>query len=225
MLYWPIAFRSCHAATLFRCSGLLAMIVPLCGCHVLERPRSEPTSPTAAIDVGQTPNFATIPQARTSPLGQGDFMSDIHLVCDYPYPPEKVWRVLTEPALMAHWALNGRPEGFSTAVGTHFRLVGKSRIGWSGVIECEVLEAREPSVLRYSWVADGGDALQLTYRLEPHNGVTRFTFDQTGFKGIGGFLLAKLVMTPVRKKMFGERIPNLLNDLDNDLGSMRKPNE
>jgi len=152
-------------------------------------------------------------------------MSSIHLVRDYPHPPEKLWRVLTDPALMARWALNGRPEGFSTAVGTHFRLIGKPQIGWSGVIECEVLEAREPSVLRYSWVADGGDMLQLTYRLEPHNGGTRFTFDQTGFKGIGGFFLAKLVMTPVRKKMFGVRIPNLLNDLDNDLGSTRKPNE
>jgi hypothetical protein len=114
---------------------------------------------------------------------------------------------------------------FTTAVGTHFRLIGKPQIGWSGVIECEVLEAREPSVLRYSWVADGGDELQLTYRLEPHNGGTRFTFDQTGFKGIGGFLLAKLVMTPIRKKMFCERIPNLLNEFDNDLGSTLNPNE
>ena len=113
----------------------------------------------------------------------------------------------------------------STAVAHGFRLIGKPQFGWRGVIDCEVLEAREPSVLRYSWVADGGDMLQLTYRLEPHNGVTRFTFDQTGFKGIGGFLLAKLVMTPVRKEMFGVRIPNLLNDLDHDRGSKRKPNE
>jgi uncharacterized protein YndB with AHSA1/START domain len=155
-------------------------------------------------------------------------MSGIHLERDYPHPPERVWRVLTDPALMERWALNGRPEGFSTAVGTQFRLIGKPQIGWSGVIECEVLEAREPSVLRYSWVADGGDALQLTYRLEPHNGGTRFTFDQTGFTGIGGFLLAKLVMTPIRKKMFGERIPALLNNLGEDgepsLGSTLKPN-
>jgi Activator of Hsp90 ATPase homolog 1-like protein len=99
-------------------------------------------------------------------------------------------------------------------VGTRFRLIGKPQIGWSGIVDCDVLEAREPSKLRYSWVADGGDVLQLSYRLEPHNGGTRFTFDQTGFKGVGGFLLAKLVMTPVRKKMFGARIPALLDDLD-----------
>jgi uncharacterized protein YndB with AHSA1/START domain len=145
---------------------------------------------------------------------QGAFMSAIHLVHDYSHPPEKVWRVLTDPAFMERWALKARPEGFSTAVGTRFRLIGKPQIGWSGIIDCEVLEAREPSVLRYSWVADGGDALQLTYRLEPHDGGTRFTFDQTGFRGTGGFVLAKLVMTPVRKKMFGERIPLLLEELE-----------
>ena len=152
-------------------------------------------------------------------------MSSIHLVRDYTHSPEKVWRVLTDPALMERWALNGRPEGFSTAVGTRFRLIGKPQIGWSGAIDCEVLEAREPSVLRYSWIADGGDVLQLTYKLEPHNGGTRFTFDQTGFKGIGAFLLAKLVMTPIRKAMFGERIPNILTDLDNDLSGTLKPNK
>jgi hypothetical protein len=62
-------------------------------------------------------------------------------------------------------------------------------------------------------------------RAGAHNGGTRFTFDQTGFKGIGGFLLAKLVMTPVRKEMFGVRIPSLLSDLDHELRITRKPNE
>jgi hypothetical protein len=33
---------------------------------------------------------------------------------------------------------------------------------------------------------------------------------------VGGFFLAKLVITPIRKKMFGKRIPALLNELDND---------
>jgi uncharacterized protein YndB with AHSA1/START domain len=141
-------------------------------------------------------------------------MSNIHIVYDYPQSPEKAWRVLTEPAFIERWALNGRPEGFSPVVGTRFRLLGKPRMGWSGVIDCEVLEAREPSILRYSWVADGGDVLQLTYNLEPYRGGTRFTFDQTGFRGIGGFFLAKIVMTPNRKDMFGTRVPALLKELE-----------
>ena len=48
-------------------------------------------------------------------------MSEIHIVRDYPQPPAKVWRALTDPALIPRWTstgAGGRPEGFSTAVGT-----------------------------------------------------------------------------------------------------------
>jgi uncharacterized protein YndB with AHSA1/START domain len=203
----PIAFQMFPATTLLA-------VLPLFGCHVMERPRAELAAPVTARD-DAPPNDTQSPRSgATSQQAQGDFMSGIHLIHDYPHSPEKVWQVLTDPALMERWALNGRPEGFSTAVGTKFRLIGKPQIGWSGVIDCEVLEASEPSVLRYSWVADGGDMLQLTYGLEPRDGGTRFTFDQTGFRGIGGFFLAKLVMTPIRKKMFDERIPLLLQELE-----------
>jgi uncharacterized protein YndB with AHSA1/START domain len=68
------------------------------------------------------------------------------------------------------------PEGFSIAVGTRFRPVSKPRPGSRGFIECEVLEAREPSLLRYSWVGDeGGDVTEVSNRLEPYLGGTRFT--------------------------------------------------
>lgn len=140
--------------------------------------------------------------------------SDIRLIREYRQPPARVWRVLTDPALMAVWG--SRPEGFSPTLGTKFMYVDDPMPGWSGFIECEVLEAREPSVLRYSWVADEGDPLELVYRLKPHEGGTRLTFEQTGFKGIGGFLLAKMIMGPVRRKMFGVRIPALLDELGDE---------
>jgi uncharacterized protein YndB with AHSA1/START domain len=140
--------------------------------------------------------------------------SDIRIVREYPHPPAKVWRALTEPRLMRRWMIAAQPEGFSPAVGTRFKFVGKRQLGWSGVIDCEVLEAREPSLLRYSWVADGGAVTQVAYRLEPTASGTRFTFEHTGFTGIGGFVLAKLVMTPIRKKMFGVRVPAVLADDD-----------
>ena len=56
--------------------------------------------------------------------------------------------------------------------------------------------------------------MQLTYNLEPYRGGTRFTFDQTGFRGIGGFFLAKIVMTSIRKDMFATRVPALLKELE-----------
>jgi uncharacterized protein YndB with AHSA1/START domain len=158
--------------------------------------------------------------ATTSAKAEGASMSDIRIVREYPHPPAKVWRALTDPALMTLWMVAARPEGFKTVVGTRFTFVGKPQMGWSGIVDCELLEAREPSLLRYSWRADAGDLTKVTYRLEPHGSGTRFTFEHTGFTGIGGFLLAKVVMTPIRKKMFGVRVPAVLADVD-DEGKLR----
>jgi uncharacterized protein YndB with AHSA1/START domain len=146
-------------------------------------------------------------------------MSDIRIVRDYPHPPSKVWRALTVPALMALWGM--RPEGFQPVVGNRFKYVAKPQPGWRGFVECEVVEAREPSVLRMSWVGDdSGKATFVTYRLGPHAGGTRLTFEHTGFTGVGGFLLAKLMMGPGWKKMLGTIIPAVLNDVD-DEGKLR----
>jgi uncharacterized protein YndB with AHSA1/START domain len=217
---WHQTIRLSFVASKRMSPALILMpLTVMLGCHSFEALKSIDARATPVAD-GREMNIIADRPATTSRHAQGAIMSNIHLVHDYRHPPEKVWRVLTDPSLMARWALNGRPEGFSTAVGTRFKLIGKPQPGWSGVIDCEVLEAREPAVLRYSWVADEGDGLQLTYRLEPHDGGTRFTFDQTGFTGIGGFFLAKVVMTPIRKKMFGVRIPALLNELD-DEGTLR----
>ena len=145
-------------------------------------------------------------------------MSEIRLVRDYVQPPAQVWRALTDPVLMASWMVAAIPKGFSPAVGTRFRFVGKPTIGWSGIVKCEVLEASEPQLLRYAWVADDErEVMEVTYRLEPHGTGTRFTFLHTGFTGAGGLFLAKAVMTPIRKKMFGERLLAVLGDLDDGL--------
>jgi uncharacterized protein YndB with AHSA1/START domain len=111
---------------------------------------------------------------------RGVLVSEIRIVRDYPHPAEKVWRALTDPALITLWTsagAGGRPEGFTPVPGTRFRFVAKPKPGWNGIVDCEVLEADEPRLLRYSW-ADGnggGDVTQVAYRLEPRAGGTRFT--------------------------------------------------
>src|SRR3954463_3384994 len=107
-------------------------------------------------------------------------VSEFRIVNEYPdHPPEKVWRVLTDPALIPRWTSTGRggrPVGFSTVVGTRFKLVAKPMPGWNGVVECEVLEVRAPSLLRYSWRGgDDDDVTLVTNRLEPLADGTRFT--------------------------------------------------
>jgi uncharacterized protein YndB with AHSA1/START domain len=146
-------------------------------------------------------------------------MSDLRIVRDYPHPPSKVWRVLTEPPLMA--LLGMQPEGYSPVVGTRFRFVGKPNPGWRGFVECEVLESREPSVLRYSWDDDGkGRPTHVAYTLEPHAGGTRLTLEHTGFTGVSGFLFTKLVMGPGWRKTLGTSLPAVLADLDEE-GKLR----
>ncbi|HEV2374626.1 MAG TPA: SRPBCC domain-containing protein [Streptosporangiaceae bacterium] len=143
-------------------------------------------------------------------------MTGIHIVRDYPHPPAQVWRAVTDPELVPRWTATGagaRPVGFSPTPGARFQFVAKPRLGWRGTVDCEVLEVREPSVLRFSWVGDeGGKPTYVTYRIEPHGGGTRFTYDHTGFSGIGGFFVATLLGS-VRRKMLTVGLPAVLNDL------------
>ncbi len=146
-------------------------------------------------------------------------MSDIRIVTDYPHSPAKVWRAVTDPALIPRWTATGaggRPEGFTPVAGTKFRFIAKPKPGWNGIVDCEVLEVNAPSLLRYSWTGDdgGGDAVtEVLYRLEPHAGGTRFTYLHTGFTGVGGVFMAKL-LGRVRRNMLTVGLPAVLDDLD-----------
>ncbi len=150
-------------------------------------------------------------------------MSEIHISRNYPHCRAKVWRAVTDPALVPLWTVTGaggRLEGFVPVVGTKFRLVAKPKPGWNGVVDCEVLEVNEPALLRYSWTGDkGGDVTEVVYRLEPHASGTRFTYDHTGFTGVGGAFMAKL-LGHVRRKMLRKGLPLVLDDLDDD-GTLR----
>ena len=146
-------------------------------------------------------------------------MPSIRIVRDYPHSPAKVWRAVTDPAIIPLWTATGaggRPEGFSTTVGTKFRFVAKPKPGWNGIVNCEVLEVAEPSLLRYSWTDDaGGDVTEVVYRVEPHDDGTRFVYEHTGFTGAGGFFMARL-LGHVRRRMLNVGLPAVLGDLDDD---------
>lgn len=149
-------------------------------------------------------------------------MSEIHIVRDYPYAPARVWHAVTDPDLVPLWTSTGRggrPVNFRPEVGTTFRFVGKPTPGWDGTVDCEVLELNAPSLFRYSWTSGDGPRTLVTYRLEPHGEGTRFTYDHTGYTGLGGFLLAGL-LGRVRRRMLSEGLPAVLADID-DEGRLR----
>jgi uncharacterized protein YndB with AHSA1/START domain len=146
-------------------------------------------------------------------------MSAVRIVRDYPHSPAKVWRVLTEPALMALWGM--RPEGYQPVAGTRFKLIGKPNKHWRGFVECVVLEAHEPSLLRYSWVGDdGGSETFVTYTLQAHAGGTRLRLEHSGFTGLNGLFMTHLIMGPGWRKMLDGEFPAVLDGVD-DAGQLR----
>jgi uncharacterized protein YndB with AHSA1/START domain len=144
-------------------------------------------------------------------------VSDFRIAKEYPHAVAKVWRALTDPALIPLWTSTGkggRPVGFLPVVGTKFQFVAKPMPGWGGVVACEVLEVDEPSLLRYSWLGDEKDDVTLvTYRLEPLHSGTRLVWEHTGFTGIGGFVVSK-VLARVLRTMLDVGLPAVLDDID-----------
>jgi uncharacterized protein YndB with AHSA1/START domain len=112
----------------------------------------------------------------------------------YPHPPERVWRALTTPALLASWLMES--EDFAPVVGRRFRFRTAPKPGFDGVVHCEVLEADPPRRLAYTW-AGGGSVRKrpttVTWTLHPEGSGTRLELEHAGFRGIGGFLLRAML--------------------------------
>ena len=112
---------------------------------------------------------------------------------DLPYPPEKVWRALTDGQLIAQWLM---PTTFDLStcggnpVGTRFTFKTKPMGDWDGVVHCEVLLAEPPRLLRYSWMGGSetnskyGSTLDsvVTWTLTATAGGTHLKMEHAGFR-------------------------------------------
>ncbi|MBE7447475.1 MAG: SRPBCC domain-containing protein [Kofleriaceae bacterium] len=114
----------------------------------------------------------------TTPRGQTDTLS---LEVELPHAPEKVWRALTDPALLAEWLLPV-VEG-ELAAGAAFTFQTQPFPGWDGTVRCQVLEREPPRRLRYSWtVGDLELDTIVTFTLTPTAAGTRLVIAQAGFQ-------------------------------------------
>ena len=103
----------------------------------------------------------------------------ISLQFDLHHPPEKVWRALTDPSLLAEWllpviALDLQP-------GAVFTFRAQPQLGWDGIVNCRFLEIEAHSKLSYTWVAGDIDTV-VTFTLTPTASGTRLSLVQSGFK-------------------------------------------
>jgi uncharacterized protein YndB with AHSA1/START domain len=96
------------------------------------------------------------------------------------HPPPDVWRVLTEPDLLAAWLM---PNDFLPRVGHRFtfRTDPVPDQGFDGVVHCEVLRLEPPRLLRISWAAGPRLDTTVTWRLEPEGTGTRLFLTHDGF--------------------------------------------
>lgn len=98
----------------------------------------------------------------------------------YPYPPERVWQVITNRHALAAWLMEN---DFEPRVGHKFRFQTEPYKGINNTIYCEVIKLDEPRSLSYTW--RGSFMCQptvVTWTLLPVEGGTKLQLEHTGFE-------------------------------------------
>ncbi|WP_404403687.1 SRPBCC domain-containing protein [Pelagibacterium halotolerans] len=99
---------------------------------------------------------------------------------EFPHPPEKLWRALTQPHLIEDWLMKN---DFKPDVGHKFQLTGT----WGGVLDCEVLEVEPHKTLSYTWNFEHEDPAYrlhsvVVFTLTPTANGTQLRVEQSGFR-------------------------------------------
>ena len=93
--------------------------------------------------------------------------------------PEKVWRALTDPVLLAEWLLP--VVDLKLEPGAAFTFRRPPLPGWDGIVNCRFLEIEAQRKLSYTWVVGDMDTV-VTFTLTPTASGTRLSLVQSGFK-------------------------------------------
>ena len=89
------------------------------------------------------------------------------------YPPERIWRALTQPHLIEEWLMKN---DFAPVVDHHFKLSAD----W-GAVDCQVLTVEPNKKLSYTWAAHGLESV-VTWTLTPTSTGTQLRMEQSGFR-------------------------------------------
>jgi uncharacterized protein YndB with AHSA1/START domain len=115
--------------------------------------------------------------ADTTAKGQNEAIT---FEFDLPHKPEKVWRALTDPELLAEWLLPAI--GFELEPGKAFTLrAPQAYPGWDGIVNCRFVEIEHLRKITYTWTVPFLDTV-VTFTLTPVASGTRLSIVQSGFK-------------------------------------------
>jgi uncharacterized protein YndB with AHSA1/START domain len=92
---------------------------------------------------------------------------------EVPFPPEKIWRALTQPHLLEEWLMKN---DFKPVVDHRFKFSAE----W-GAVECQVRSVEPDKTLSYTWAAYGLESV-VTWTLTPTSTGTRLRMEQSGFR-------------------------------------------
>ncbi len=94
-----------------------------------------------------------------------------------PYPPEKIWRALTEGALIKEWLMEN---DFQPLVSHRFSFRATPVPNWNGIIDGEVRIVEPNKKLSYSWGAFGLASV-VEWTLTPTPDGTLVRMEHSGF--------------------------------------------
>ena len=119
-----------------------------------------------------------------APMSQTDKTETLVIEREMRHPPEKVWRALTQGALIEDWLMQN---DFQPVVGHRFNFRATPMPHWNGVTDCEVLVVEPCQRLSYRWNASGEEAVNglktiVTWTLTPTADGVLLRMEQTGFR-------------------------------------------
>jgi uncharacterized protein YndB with AHSA1/START domain len=154
-----------------------------------------------------------------------------------PYAPDKVWRALTDPALLGAWFMQN---DIAPVLHREFTFQMAPQKGWDGITHCQITAVNPPKHIAYTYrgEATGEKALAcagvhsatadkmtkgiftrldtvLSFTLEPTCAGTLLHMKHAGYQGLK-LVLISFIMQMGWKKQLKKKLPKVLERMTGD---------
>lgn len=135
-------------------------------------------------------------------------MTQILIDQDFGHPPERIWRALTEPALLSEWFTRTESE---PSLDGGLRLTPDGPLDFLGPLMAEMVELDAPRQIVMLWRGEQMHS-RVVWELTPIRQGSRLRVSQTGFLGVDG-ARRQLQLLRAYDELLGGRLPAVLDRL------------